>query len=43
VVDEKIQGHMMTSNVDGFLLKFEMERTAEERKKEKEKEKRDER
>ncbi len=43
VVDEKIQGHMMTSNVDGFMLKFEMERAAAEKKREKENERRDER
>ena len=29
VDDDDIRGNMMTSNIDGYLLKFEMERKAE--------------
>lgn len=32
VVDDDIRGNMMTSNVDGYLLKFEMERRAEKKR-----------
>ncbi|MFC1888408.1 NADH-quinone oxidoreductase subunit NuoE [Thermodesulfobacteriota bacterium] len=31
VVDDDIRGNMMTSNVDGFLLKFELERRGEKK------------